>query len=134
MASHPTRTGQIVNKNIRVIATLAIAFAAGQAAADTTLVSGDARGRAILDVAEGKSAMVAISGSYDEAIAAARRQALLDGKRFTSSKALHYQPVSRTYGAPERIGVVTLGVPSSEAQHEIARLRSPVAAPMVAGR
>jgi hypothetical protein len=123
-----------MKNKIRVTAILAVLLATLPAAADTTLVSGDARGRAILDVLEGRAGMVAISGSYDEAIAAARRQALLDGKRFTSSSTLHYQPVSRTYGAPERIGVVTLGMPSSEAQREIARLRSPEAAPMVAGR
>ena len=123
-----------MKKTIRVTAILAVLLAAGQAAADTTLVSGAARGRAVLDVMEGRSQMVAISGSYEEALGAARRQSLLEGKRFTASSALRYQPVNRSYGSGERVGLVTLGAPSSEAQRDIARLRSPESAPLLAGR
>lgn len=123
-----------MKNTIRVTAILAVLLATGQAAADTMLVAGDARGRAILDVVEGKAEMVAISGSYEEALGAARRQAIAEGKRLTSSSGLHYQPVNRSYGSGERLGVVTLGVPSSEAQRAIARMRSPESSAVYAGR
>jgi hypothetical protein len=122
-----------MNNTLRATAILAVLLATGQAAADTTLVSGDARGRAILDVVEGKAGMVAISGSYEEALGAARRQAMAEGKRFGSSSSLRYLPVNRSYGSGERLGVVTLGAPSEEAQRAIARMRSPESS-LLAGR
>ena len=115
----PQRDPGNANMNKTRLAILAFtAIAAVAQAADTS-----PRARAVLDVAEGKSAAAVITVPYEQALDAALHLSGTEGKRFTA-KGLRYTPVSRSYGSGETLGIVTLGAPGPEAQRLLAALRS----------
>lgn len=68
-------------------------------------------GKGLLDLVEGKVAVAAISGSIDEAIASARKQAIAEGKSFVMPATLKFYRIARASGDDHPIGFVTIGTP-----------------------
>lgn len=80
---------------------------------------GSAKG--MMELAEGKTRVAAISMSLDEAVAAARHQAKLEGKSIRIPANLRYHAVQR--GA-ETVGFVTVGAPAADVQRVLDYLAS----------
>ena len=115
--------------------TIRLALLAALAASGIAQAAGPSTpaGRAVLDVLEGRSAVAVIAVPYERALTMALDESVAHGKRF-QPRGLHYQPVSRSYGTGETLGVVTMGAPNAEALRVMAALRNGDRMTLAAGR
>ncbi len=81
-------------------------------------------GKALLDLVEGKVAVVAISGGLDDAIAAAKRQAAAEGKTFVLPSTLKLYKLARAAGEEHPVGFITNGDPGASMQKVLKYFRS----------
>ena len=82
---------------------------------------------------EGKAGIAAISVTYEQAMAAARGQAIAEGKRFDAS-VMRFHEITAPVQGSAGLGLVTLGAPSGDAQRVIMFLRTREARAMLSAR
>ena len=80
---------------------------------------GSAKG--MMDLAQGKARVVAISMCLEDAIVAAKHQARLEGKSLKMPSNLRYHSIQ---AGAERVGLVTVGAPTREVQKVLDYLAS----------